>query len=1081
MGDMGCRHNDVKCEGLGVSLDSKIECIFYEKCMEKSALALIWLEWANSKKIYCSHTNMILGMYGNYSRHDSSHSVSILGSVWAVIGEERIKNMSVMDLWLLLHCAYAHDTGMPYSYDEAVELWESVKDSSEFAAFLEECSISDDEDIRHAVRYIKAITDKLIPEKNREEKKEMLAEKFSYSWPAKVNRYYMYLTAEYCRQRHARRSREVVQKKFVEEKAASPYNVEDRLYKLVGVCSEMHGRNFEDLLRMDKEEFTPVGECHPKFIAALLRLGDLLDIDNNRFDTVALAYYGNLNKISAIHKKKHEAIVHIAYGISKIEIRAESDDEDVCKCAGVWFQYLDEEVKNIIFHWSEIAPKEVGGCQFSVPKTEIYLKGQLFREVANHEFQVNKEMLINLVIGRNLYRSKLDFIREYLQNSLDAVKMKLWLELKEDPSTYYINPKYAENWKAENIASIEPFQISEYIYENYRIDVACEWDESDKEHPIVNIKITDKGIGIDEECVDAISHIGSGWKRRRRYRNDLEKMPNWLKPTGGFGIGMQSGFMIADTIKIETKCENEIAGREIILHSSTTSGRIEEKKIERERKGTSIEVKIPYEWFLEERNWNCYKLKIKEVNDYFGRNDIMNAVYEVVSGYVKTMASNSLFPIYIKRENFISNRTGNIIHNNIESDTPNPIEGKYKIFHDAEKVYIWDREKAVLCTIRTKDNSADEILTWAYKGMKVGTEYDRKEIAIAKPFGNISIDIMGIKVEDCLTIDRSNFKPEFDHFALLLQFLKVYINSFDDISKLFEGNIFAREKKDISQKDCYKFLICERLLENEEQRKTIRKFLGEVNGDDVMLMNDMSLLVEVAQIEKDKDDFLIRKNLLPNICKAVWVNQTANFLFCNRKYNFAGMKVSPSMQKYAGKDLIADKEIYDIMCMRPNEMIVLDQELKIECIRLKTLNSNMEEEKKTVFGNAIDRGGSQQIFWTEKYYEELWVTSIPFTNVQNYQKYQEHVKNNKKMIISPINPSSSSTELIVSELIGKQDTKKCFRDYVKKNGNFQYLLDWVVEHQFVSGQYSRDEIETGYTNLIDFIYENEVARIMNKK
>ena len=47
------------------------------------------------------------------------------------------------------------------------------------------------------------------------------------------------------------------------------------------------------------------------------------------------------------------------------------------------------------------------------------------------EFNVNKEMLINLVIGRNLYNSKLDFIREYLQNSMDALKMKFWMDLED--------------------------------------------------------------------------------------------------------------------------------------------------------------------------------------------------------------------------------------------------------------------------------------------------------------------------------------------------------------------------------------------------------------------------------------------------------------------------------------------------------------------------------------------------------------------------------------------------------------------------------------------------------------------------
>ena len=156
-----------------LSLDSKIEHIFYKKCMENSALTLILLEWANSKKIYCSHTKMTVFTHTNYSRHDSSHSVSILGSIWAIIGKERIENMSVMDLWLLLHCAYGHDIGMPYSYNEAVKLWGSVKEKdSDFRMFLEECKTSDDEDIRQAIRYIESITEKIIPEKDKDEKEQ---------------------------------------------------------------------------------------------------------------------------------------------------------------------------------------------------------------------------------------------------------------------------------------------------------------------------------------------------------------------------------------------------------------------------------------------------------------------------------------------------------------------------------------------------------------------------------------------------------------------------------------------------------------------------------------------------------------------------------------------------------------------------------------------------------------------------------------------------------------------------------------------------------------------------------------------
>ena len=1056
-----------------LSLDSTIESIFYQMCMSEPSWRLILLEWANSKKIYCGHTNMISSMYGNYSRHDCSHSVSILGGILAVIGEERIKKMRVMDLWLLLHCAYAHDLGMPYSYDEAVKLWESAKTNSEFKSFLDECRLSDDEDTRKAINYIDSITNIIIPEKSSIENNENIVRKFSYSWPVTVHRYYMYLTSEYCRQRHAHRTKKVLRENIAGKTATSPYNIEDRLYKLVGKCSEMHGGNFEEILTMEPKEWTPVGYCHPPFIAALLRLGDLLDIDNNRFDAIVLSYYGNLNKISEIHRKKHESIVHIDYEVNKIEITAESDDEDVCRCASDWFQYLDSEVKNIIFHWSEIAPEELGGCQFSVPNTKIYLKGQPFREVANHEFQVNKEMLINLVIGRNLYNSKLDFIREYLQNSLDAVKMKLWLELKDGQNEHYINQKYLEKWRPEEAYSITPFQINEYVYDNYRIDVACEWDDKDSDHPFVSITINDRGIGIDAECVEAISHIGSGWKRRRKYRDDLEKMPAWLRPTGGFGIGMQSGFMIAEKIKIVTKCENELNGKEIILHSSTTSGRIEERGIVKKHKGTSIEVKIPYQWFLEEKNYNYYNLGIgDEVKEYFVPTVIMGGVYTIIKNYIKTIAGNSLFPILISQKSFQPDIIGNKINRTVDENKIVQIDGiEYQIYYTNEKntVYIWESDRAILCTIQPKCSFEKAKLNWAYKGIKVWPEMQDTENIIAKSFGNISIDIMGIKVEDCLTVDRNKFTLGFDHFSLLCQLLKAYLKGFEDISDLFNCDIKNSDLSDINREDCYKFLLCKNLLERKEHREKIKLFLEKIQENNQELMSTSSLLVDCVSMNDDKSEFVTKKQLLPYFCNLFWHDGSEKLLFCDKNYDFSRIRVSPAMDEFEKCKVILDKNVYGIMGIYANEHVMFDKNIGIQCLRNQAVIINKDEEKSLVFGQALECE-KQKIFYTEKYYERLWVTSIPFTNAQ---EYQEQVKNGKKLIISPINPTNTSLELIKKELSGKDDAKKCFEDYVEKNNSFKYLLDWVVNHQFVPKKYTRDMIAESYHDLIDFIYDNE--------
>ena len=51
--------------------------------------------------------------------------------------------------------------------------------------------------------------------------------------------------------------------------------------------------------------------AHPRFVAMMLRLGDLLDIDNGRFNKGALAAAGGLPETSKPHLEKHEATIHL--------------------------------------------------------------------------------------------------------------------------------------------------------------------------------------------------------------------------------------------------------------------------------------------------------------------------------------------------------------------------------------------------------------------------------------------------------------------------------------------------------------------------------------------------------------------------------------------------------------------------------------------------------------------------------------------------------------------------------------------------------------------------------------------------
>mgnify|MGYP000001904017 FL=1 len=99
---------------------------------------------------------------------------------------------------------------------------------------------------------------------------------------------------------------------------------------------------------------------------------------------------------------------------------------------------------------------------------------------------------------------------------------------------YFIEDEKFHN--AKNRKYLLPFDIENMALKQYAIEVVCDYvkkykEDSERPEEVIHIEIIDKGIGIDKECINVISSIGTGWKKRRRYAEYLERMPEWLKPT----------------------------------------------------------------------------------------------------------------------------------------------------------------------------------------------------------------------------------------------------------------------------------------------------------------------------------------------------------------------------------------------------------------------------------------------------------------------------------------------------------------------------------------------------------------------
>ena len=127
---------------------------FIEWCFEQKAPGLnqgkeILNEWRIRKRNYKRYIGMTVLDFQHYSRHDDTHSVSILNSIEMVLGRERVIELAASDLWLLLEAAYCHDLGMSLSYEKLKGLWES----EEFRTYLEMALAGNDIDLKKASEY----------------------------------------------------------------------------------------------------------------------------------------------------------------------------------------------------------------------------------------------------------------------------------------------------------------------------------------------------------------------------------------------------------------------------------------------------------------------------------------------------------------------------------------------------------------------------------------------------------------------------------------------------------------------------------------------------------------------------------------------------------------------------------------------------------------------------------------------------------------------------------------------------------------------------------------------------------------
>ncbi len=240
---------------------------------------VLWHAWNQNKRWITQLLQGTMLSFPTYSRHDETHAQTVLHNIEMILGEKRVALLSATDCFVLLHTVYIHDIGMLITASEQKEI---VANDS-FLKMVDYLEEEGDGSLKRAVEALK-----------RREYCYDIDDKYEYNkrlYRDKLEIYYAFthLLATYRRKEHGEKSRDLLYEWTKEsDKLGAGFSlagIPQRIFLTVAECAKMHTEvGFDSIMELPQEDDGYVFDyIHPRFVSVLLALGDILDMDNDRF------------------------------------------------------------------------------------------------------------------------------------------------------------------------------------------------------------------------------------------------------------------------------------------------------------------------------------------------------------------------------------------------------------------------------------------------------------------------------------------------------------------------------------------------------------------------------------------------------------------------------------------------------------------------------------------------------------------------------------------------------------------------------------------------------------------------------
>ena len=503
-------YDDWKAETLDRLPKSAIYRTLEKKCGSDPAGSQVLSLVKDATFFAYQKTKTILMHMGEFTLHDGDHLFRVLTLMEKLLTPEKIEELSVPELMLLILSAFFHDIGMA-AEEKDVTAWRKVWDLPP--------SLSDEEkgEFSKFQRFYMS-------------KPELSSQIESYVEQGKNSEADLlkdYIISDYIRVTHAERAKNIIEDNWSEKII---YRDVDLTVEFAEICFS-HNDDALSLVELDRSYLCGNGiYANLQLVAVILRLADILDFDAKRTPSVLFAHLFVRNPISIKEWNKHRAIEAWSISEKLIQFHAkcthpaiEASIHDFCDIIDSELSACNNIISSINDFYRNQSKEHPISIPFKVDRSKIETKksvsGKPLYLYQKAQFDLSKKQVIDLLMGTKLYGDPEVALRELLQNSIDACLLRIAME---------------KSWN--NL---------------YEPEIHIKYST---EHDGDVLEIIDNGIGMDQHIIEKYySKVGSSFYKSPDFYELKSESKADFTPTSRFGIGILSCFMVADTLVVDTR------------------------------------------------------------------------------------------------------------------------------------------------------------------------------------------------------------------------------------------------------------------------------------------------------------------------------------------------------------------------------------------------------------------------------------------------------------------------------------------------------------------------------------------------